>query len=153
MINPVRGLPVTTSLAATVLLVLAVAWSLRAETPPPTKGFVRPPPAGTKSDDGGKRLREGTRLIDVEGRFDTNGDRWAFFRADTDESYKVLENLALERIHKVLEETRASDKPQWIISGTMTEFGGANFLLVSKAVIKPQTDAAAVDRAPGSQMP
>jgi hypothetical protein len=153
MVNPARGLPVTTSPAATVLIILTLALSLRAEAPAAKATAVRPQPAGAKSDEGAKRLREGTRLIDVEGRFDSNGDRWAFQLADSDESYKVLENLALERIHHVLEETRASDKLQWIISGTVTEFSGANYLLVSKAVIKPQTDAAAADRASSSPMP
>jgi hypothetical protein len=146
MVNPVRTLPVAMA-AAMALTISALAWSLWAQTPP-LKGFVRPQPLGQKPDDGAKRLREGTRLIDVEGRFDTNGERWSFFRADGDESYKVLENLALERIHKVLEETRASDKPQWIVSGVMTEFGGANYLLVAKAVIKPQENAAAVRNDP-----
>jgi hypothetical protein len=153
MINPVRGLGVTTSPAAAVLLIMTLALSLRAEAPAAKSAVVRPPPAGLKSDEGAKRLREGTRLIDVEGRFDSNGDRWAFQLAASDESYKVLENLALERIHHVLEETRASDKLQWIISGTVTEFAGANYLLVSKAVIKPQTEAAAPDRGSSSPMP
>ncbi len=129
------------------LYIVALAWSLRAEMPPSAPSpQVRPQPGGVKSDEGGKRQREGTRLIDVEGRFDSNGERWTFFLAESDESYKVLENLALERVYKVLEETRASEKPQWIISGTMTEFSGANYLLVSKAVIKPQDGAAALGR-------
>jgi hypothetical protein len=129
--------------------VLAAAWgiTLQAETPPSTTKapFVRPLPAAgsAKSEEGGKRLREGTRLIDVEGRFEFTGDRMAFFLADAEESYKLLENLALERINKVLEETRASEKPQWIVSGTITEYHGGNYLLVTKAVIKAQAGAAA----------
>lgn len=134
---PLRSVPLA---LATGLVSLAVAWSLKAETPPagvklPLAGAGQT--AGPKSDEGGKRLREGTRLIDVAGRFDSTSDRSVFYPADADESYKVLENLALERIHKVLEETRAGDKPQWIISGTVTEFAGGNYLLVTKAVIKP----------------
>ncbi len=152
MINHICRRPL--AILAGSLFACALAWSLRAEMPPSASGqLVRPQPAGLKSEDGGKRLREGTRLIDVEGRFDSNGERWNFYLAESDESYKVLENLALERVHKVLEETRASDKPQWIISGTMTEFSGSNYLLVSKAVIKPQTEAAAVDRPRARPMP
>jgi hypothetical protein len=153
MIDSGRGLPLKTMAVVTGLFMLTLAWSLRAESPPPAAkaAQVRPAPAGTKTDEGGKRLREGTRLIDVAGRFESNGDRWVFFLADTEESYKVLENLALERIHKVLEETRASDKPQWIVSGTMTEFAGANYLLVSKAVIKPQAETATSERARGGK--
>ncbi len=130
------------SILAAGLVAWSLCWSLQAETPPlaAKAPFVRPQPlsGAARNDEGGKRLREGTRLIDVEGRFDSTGDRWAFFRADADESYKVLENLALERINKVLAETRASEKPQWIVSGLMTEYMGANYLLVSKAVIKAQ---------------
>lgn len=126
--------------SGSAILVLAVTVRLLAEPQATTKApFVSPLPAagGNKPDEGGKRLREGSRLIDAQGRFDSTGDRWAFYRADSDESFKVLENLALERINKVLEETRASDKPQWIVSGTMTEYAGSNYLLVTKAVIKP----------------
>lgn len=129
--------------AGSAILAIAATWTLLAETPPAsTKApFVRPLPAAgsPKADEGSKRLREGTKLIDIEGRFEFTGDRMAFFRADGDESYKVLENLALERINKVLEETRASEKPQWVISGTMTEYHGGNYLMVTKAVIKAQT--------------
>lgn len=137
--------------AAFVLAMVAMTLSaprgvlLRAETPPATGPVPNPRPpvaAGRfKTEDGGKRLREGTRLIDAEGRFDSNGERWIFFPADSTETYKVLENLALERIHKVMEETRAGEKPKWIISATVTEYMGSNHLLVTKAVIKVQAAA------------
>lgn len=124
---------------ATMTLAAPQGGWLRAE-PAPATGSVpySRPPGPLKTEEGGKRLREGTRLIDAEGRFDSNGERWIFFPADSAETYKVLENLALERIHKVMEETRASEKPRWIISATVTEYMGSNHLLVTKAVIKVQ---------------
>ena len=78
------------------------------------------------------RLREGTRLTDVNGRFEVAGDRVSFAAAESVESLRVLENLALERITRVLAENRAS--PEWTISGTITEYNGANYLLLTKAV-------------------
>ena len=78
------------------------------------------------------RLREGARAADVVGRFEVAGDRVSFVAADSTGSWRVLENLALERIGRVLAENRAS--PQWTVSGTITEYNGANYLLVTKAV-------------------
>jgi hypothetical protein len=125
---------------AAVLLAGSPGAAQQAEPPPGTGKALDFPSAGrtgrSKSEEAGKRLREGTRLIDVEGRFDSNGDRWIFFQADVNQSYKVLENIALERIHKVVEETRAGEKPLWTISATVTEYLGSNYLLVTKAVIK-----------------
>ncbi len=84
-----------------------------------------------------QHLREGSNLEDVSGRFEITGDRITFYRADGGESYRVLENLALERIAQVLSDTR--EKRPWIVKGTITEFQGANFLLVNHAVVKPRT--------------
>ena len=78
------------------------------------------------------RLREGTRLTDINGRFEVAGDRVSFAATELAESLRVLENLALERIARILAENRAS--PEWTISGTVTEYNGANFLLLTKAV-------------------
>jgi hypothetical protein len=82
----------------------------------------------------GERQREGTRLTDVNGRFELAGDRVMFYPAAGRESYRLLENLALERVGQVLSESRS--KQEWTISGTLTEFRGANYLLLTKAVIK-----------------
>ena len=84
------------------------------------------------SGKGNERLREGTRLIDVTGSFLVNGNK---------ESYRVLQNLALQRVSFALEDNRALR--QWIISGTITEFRGQNYLLLTKAVIQlPDGEAA-----------
>jgi len=84
-----------------------------------------------------ERLREGTRLVDVVGTFQTTGgDSISFFREGSKDSYRVLENLALQRVGQVLEENRGTR--QWVVSGTITEYRSANYLLVSKAVVQLQ---------------
>jgi hypothetical protein len=87
----------------------------------------------------GERLREGTKLIDVVGSFQVTGDRVSFHPdANASESLRVLENLALERIDRVLGESRQS--PSWTVSGTITEFRGSNYLLVTKAIVRTAAD-------------
>lgn len=85
---------------------------------------------------GGERLREGTRLVDVIGTFQTLGaDGVTFSPRGSKDSYRVLENLALERIGRALDETRGVR--WWVVSGLITEYRGANYLLVTKAVMQP----------------
>jgi hypothetical protein len=52
----------------------------------------------------------------------------------------VLENLALERIGRALDESRGTRL--WVVSGLITEYRGANYLLVSKAVMQADEPAA-----------
>lgn len=110
--------------------------SSAAATTSPTERGSRPSKA-TGQTKGGQRLREGSKLADLEGRFEVAGERVTFFPADNSESFRVLENLSLERIHNVLAGSR--ENPQWIVSGVVTEFNGANYLLLIKAVqsVKP----------------
>ena len=115
-----------------VLLGLPVA-AQSAEPLAATRAF--PVAARMRSgDEAPQRLREGSRLNDVAGQFDFAGDRIAFFPGDSKDSFRVLENLALERVSRILSEGRA--KPQWSVSGVITEFRGVNYLLVTKAVIQ-----------------
>lgn len=79
----------------------------------------------------GERLREGTRLVDVAGTFTSGGaDSVTFTPEKGKDSYKLLQNLALERISRALEEQRGPGK--WVVSGQITEFRSINFLLVTK---------------------
>ncbi|MCL6508160.1 MAG: hypothetical protein K6T59_14180 [Bryobacteraceae bacterium] len=83
----------------------------------------------------GERLREGTRLVDVVGTFQPVGaDGISFSPRGSKESYRVLENLALERIARALDESRGTRL--WVVSGLITEYRGANYLLISKAVMQ-----------------
>ena len=62
------------------------------------------------------------------------GDRVTFFSDDSGRRYVALENLNLERIV-----ARITDDPtprQWLVSGLVTEFRGANYLLIRRAMLK-----------------
>ncbi len=92
-----------------------------------------------------ERLREGTKLVDVVGTFQSaGGDNISFSRDGGKDSLKVLENLMLQRVSTVLEEN--SGTRQWVVSGEITEFRGANYLLVKKAVVQLQEGYAAGGR-------
>ena len=95
-----------------------------------------PPAAARHKDDEktGERLREGTRLVDVAGSFQFAGDRVTFHPDGKGESYRVLENLALDRIGRQLGQTRGN--LTWTVSGLVTEYRNSNYLLVTKAVEK-----------------
>jgi len=94
-----------------------------------------PPSAGhLKSSE---RLREGTRLIDVTGALVSAGpDNVTFSPDGSRDSYRLLENLQLQRVSQVLDENR--DPRKWVISGLITEYRGANYLLLTKAVVQQQ---------------
>jgi hypothetical protein len=78
-----------------------------------------------------ERLREGTPIHDQAGRFRATGDRLTFYAIDGGRRFLCLENLALERIARAVH-----DNPEaldWCITGTATEYQGANYLLVTHA--------------------
>ena len=105
--------------------------------------------AATNAPESGKktseRLREGTRLIDVPGTFVSLGaDNVTFAPTGGKDAYRVLENLALQRVSQQLDENRGPR--QWIVSGLITEFRGSNYLLVTKAVVQLQDGDSPTDR-------
>ncbi len=85
------------------------------------------------------RLREGSMLTDQLGAFKSSGDRVVFHPADQEDSLQVLENLALERIWKMLDEARGR---QWCVNGMITEYRGRNYLLIERAVLRAQSAGA-----------
>jgi len=95
------------------------------------------PDHGTRTDAATlaeKRLREGTRLVDQIGTFKLSADRAAFTTADRQNRFKGLPNLNLERIVRTLR-----DQPEqlvWSVSGTVTEYQGTNYILITRAVLK-----------------
>lgn len=129
------------AIATTGLTVLAVSLAV-ADNPAPVSSRLaasallespaKTPPTGEKP---GEKLREGTRLTDEIGGFSRVGERVSFAPSKGD-SLKCLENLALERIARAIDESQG--QRQWIVSGVVTEFKGANYLLVTKAVIRLQ---------------
>jgi hypothetical protein len=80
------------------------------------------------------RVREGTEVVDQLGYFRMSGGRVLFFTADGKRQFVGLENLNLERVVRTI-----ADSPQtlqWSATGTITEYRGANFLLVRRAILK-----------------
>jgi hypothetical protein len=104
-------------------------------------------PAGTPRIEGGQvsgRWREGSRLIDQVGFFKVTGDHVTFISSDGKLKFDGLENLAIERIARTIGDS--PDQLEWSTSGTITEYRGANYLLVTQAVLK--TKAARQRRTP-----
>ena len=91
----------------------------------------------------GQRAREGSLVSDETGSFEFVGERIIFVPAGGRESLRVLENLALERIVRELGDAR--DQRNWVVSGVLTEFKGANYLLVTRSLLA--TPAGAVPQA------
>lgn len=86
-----------------------------------------------------KRLREGTLLTDQAGCFRTAGDRVVFSASAVKMSMVCLENLNLERIARAI--TDNTEQLEWRVSGVLTEYGGANYLLVDRAILKSRADS------------
>lgn len=79
------------------------------------------------------RHREGSLVTDKLGVFQLNGARALFRFADNSSTIQVLENLALERVVRTMDEIR-TDR-YWSVSGSYTEYRGENFLLLQRAVL------------------
>ncbi|HET6883500.1 MAG TPA: hypothetical protein VFI31_25335 [Pirellulales bacterium] len=74
--------------------------------------------------------REGTQLIEEPGRFIAVANRLTFVSSNG-VNYVGLENLNLERVGKVV--AASSESVDWFITGTVTEYQGSNYLLISRA--------------------
>jgi hypothetical protein len=82
----------------------------------------------------GERVREGTNFHDRLGSFLPVGGRIVFVTSDGKQRLIALENLCLERVIRVI-----GDRPapfQWVVTGTVTEFHGSNYLLVTEATLR-----------------
>ena len=84
------------------------------------------------------RLREGTRLNESLGHFRLNGDVLTFIQDDNRELIG-LANLNLERILRMLKTVDEPESVMWSVNGTVTEFSGRNYVLVTRAVYKAAT--------------
>lgn len=80
------------------------------------------------------RWREGELLEDQLGTFELLGERVLFTLASRQQALPVLENLALERVTRLLDQR--ADCP-WVVTGTVTEYRGRNYLLLQRAVMRP----------------
>lgn len=89
------------------------------------------------------RLREGTEIVDQLGYFRLTGDRLTFFSDDGKYRFVALENLNLERIARVI--TDNPEQLQWGITGTMTEYRGANLIFVQRAALRSRVESSETD--------
>jgi hypothetical protein len=95
-----------------------------------------PAPSLAPGEKPAEKLREGTRLTDEVGGFSRVAERISFSPGGKGDALRCLENLALERISRAIDESQG--QRQWVVSGVITEFKGTNYLLVTKAVIQLQ---------------
>jgi hypothetical protein len=108
------------------------------KSPPASKDAAAKMTAETEAERAKLRLREGTRLRDITGRFRQNGDTLTFIDEQKRE-IGGLPNLNLERIIRMLKTVEEPESITWSVSGTITEFSGRNYLLISRAVYKAAT--------------
>lgn len=90
------------------------------------------------------RLREGTQLADQVGYFRANGESLTFVDKEGRE-LGGLPNLGLERVGRMLKSVEEPESVTWSVSGMVTEFGGRNYLLVTRAVYKAAAPPPAPD--------
>jgi hypothetical protein len=116
--------------------------TLTAETPgrgEAAKGRASERADAAERTDAADRIREGTRWQNERGIFTLVGDRVTFTpNSLRNQNFMVLENLNLERIVRTIEENRTvtdADTLEWNIDGTVTEFRGGNFVLVTRSVL------------------
>ena len=89
--------------------------------------------AGKKKEKA-NRLREGTRIVNRLGYFKVSGEGMIFYSSDGELEFPGLENLALERVARVIE--NVPRRSEWSVTGTITEFRENNFLFITRAVLK-----------------
>jgi hypothetical protein len=157
MLAAAVGLLSGTFVGWTALAVLAQESVAQPPQPPEHAAGAEPPAAleeppapiqqsATPSDGSGEgpedvqlpRLREGTQLTDRLGRFRQEGESVTFIDEEGRE-LGGLPNLGLERIIRALKGVEEPESVWWSVSGTVTEFSGRNYLLVSRAVYKAAT--------------
>ncbi len=76
------------------------------------------------------RHREGFELVDQVGIFRPAGERIVFYSQDGRLRLVVLENLALWRVANLL--AANPEALRWKVTGTVTEFRNANYLLLRR---------------------
>jgi hypothetical protein len=79
-------------------------------------------------------LREGGKIVNQAGYFRASGNRLTFESADYKRSFIALENHNLEQVAQAVAEN--AKQLEWIVSGTISEYRGENFLLVNRAELK-----------------
>ncbi|PQO29380.1 hypothetical protein DTL21_25275 [Bremerella cremea] len=79
------------------------------------------------------RLREGAEIVDQIGSFEWIGDRLSFSPEEGDHVFKILENRMMERVVQTQE--TSTGKLVWVVTGTITEYRGSNYLLMKHVIL------------------
>ena len=83
-----------------------------------------------------KLRREGTKVIDLAGTIEQLGTQFVFQPDDGSAPLNLLENLVLQRIDYLQTAQSGKAAPsRWRVSGAITEYRGANYLLMDRAVV------------------
>lgn len=126
---------------ATVLLGCVVASALLGGVTPDS-GTKRPrgdspkAPAGNGSEDSLgplSVLREGTQIEGAAGAIRRVESRFIFTETRNARELLLLENLALERLARLIE--RSNRAISCYVTGTVTEYRGVNYLLLKRTVL------------------
>jgi hypothetical protein len=128
--------------AVALLFGVTLAWTRSAAAPNNNTSALKAGVLSQAHDSGEKSLdkdmklahREGGEIINQSGYFHNTGDRLAFVSADNESRFITLENRNLERIARTIADN--AGQLEWIVSGTISEYRGANFLLVNRAELK-----------------
>jgi hypothetical protein len=104
---------------------LTMAWETKADPPTSTAKPVSKEPL----------RREGERYEGV-GKFVRTGERYEFYPANSKTPLRILENLSLERVARMLEHANLQREPTWAVQGVAYEFRGSNFLLLERVTVK-----------------
>lgn len=129
--RPMAALGATALLLGVALASAPSSVATDADTTHTAPALSREEPARLQLD---RRIREGTEIFDQPGYFRTTGDRITFFTDDGKGRLVGLENLNLERVGRAIADN--PEQLQWDVTGTITEYRGANFLFVRRAVLK-----------------
>lgn len=79
------------------------------------------------------RLREGAEIVDATGTFEWMGDRLSFVPDNGKGVLKILENRMMERVVQAQE--TSTGELIWVVTGTVTEYRGSNFLMMKHVVL------------------
>jgi hypothetical protein len=82
-------------------------------------------------------VRENAELAEKAGQFVIDGGRVIFIAADTQSRFIVLENLTLQSVADGIAGNTA--RQTWAVSGKVTEYQGANYLLLTRVQLQPET--------------
>lgn len=123
------------SIAATLALALWYALpASQAVEPSGPRVVPAPKLPPSQTDPSAHRRREGEQLDQLVGSFQSAEGKMLFVAADGRERFTVLANQNLERVERTLAD--GHERSLWKISGTITEYRGANYLLISRALRK-----------------